>query len=259
MKNGRDELYDSLIREAVKDEIESIDAPSTALAWRKVESQVAITRPSSASPFRFNWSRAAAVAAACLVIAMGGFGLFRNLQSTIPVADSYEPSAAAEEVGTLAFEDEDEAEETFALETDESPGLPDTLPEQVVARSAPDPSPPDWSETLDGDYSFGQALLLPEAEAPLYRGAIYYSDDVDLLLVKSKGAATSMQVFLDQLEEYMHLSLENVREINGFVSFTVEERPGLAWKENGYGQALLVLNGHLLEDELTKIASGINH
>lgn len=256
MKKSEDKLFDRLIREAVKDEIESIEAPSTGLAWRKIESQVTNTRPSSAGPFRFNWSRAAAVAAACLILVLGGFGLFRNLQSTVPLADSYEPSAAVEEVGILEFEDE--AEETFTLEVDDSSDQPDALPEQVIARSAPDPSPPAWSETLDGDYSFGQALLLPEAETPLYRGAIYYSDDIDLLLVKSKGTVTSMQVFLDQLEEYMHLSLDNVKEINGFVSFTVEERPGLAWEDNGYSQALLVLSGYLVEDELTKIASGIN-
>lgn len=260
MKYERDDLHDSLIREAVKSEIESIDAPAIDRAWKKIEPQLNNPRPSSARSMHFNWSRAAVLAAACLVIVLGGFGLFRNLQTTVPLADSFEPADAVEEVGTLNFEDE--AEDTFTLEADDRSALPDTLPDasadQVISLSEPDPSPPGWSEMLDGDYSFGHALLLPEAEEPLYHGAIYYSDDIDLLLVKSKGTVISVQVFLDQLEEYMNFSLENIKEVNGFISFTVEERPGLAWKDNGHSQALLVLSGHLVEDELAKIASGIN-
>lgn len=261
MKNNRNDLDDSLIREAVINEIDCIDAPAIDRAWKKIEPQLNNTRSSSVRAMRFNWGRAAALAAACLVVVLGGYAIFINMQTAVPLADSLVPADVVEEVGTLAFEDE--AEESFTFEVDDRAALPDSLPEplpgQVIVPSEPDPSPPDWSETLDGDYSFGQALLLPEAEEPLYRGAIYYSDDVDLLHVKSKETITSVQVFLDQLEEYMNFSLENVREINGFISFTVEERPGLAWKDNGHSQALLVLSGHLVEDELAKIASGINH
>lgn len=257
MKYEREDLLENIIREAVYSEIEAIDTPAVDRAWKKIEPKLINTRPSSARSVRFNWSRAAVLAAACLVIVIGGFGIFINIQTSAPLADSYEAADAIEEVGALVFEDE--AEETFTLEADDRAALPEAPPDQVIALSEPDPAPPDWSETLDGDYSFGQALLLPEAEEPLYRGAIYYSDDIDLLLVKSKGTVTSMQVFLEQLEEYMNFSLENVREINGFISFTVEERPGLAWNDNGHSQALLVLSGHLVEDELAKIASGINH
>ena len=257
MNYEREDLLENIIREAINSEIESIDTPAIDRAWKKIEHQLNNTRTSSARSIRFHWSRAAVLAAACLVIVLGGIGIFYNIQTAVPLADSYAPAETVEDVGILTFEDE--AEETFTLEADDRSALPEPLPDQVIALSEPDPSPPDWSETLDGDYSFGQALLLPEAEEPLYRGAIYYSDDVDLLHVKSKETITSVQVFLDQLEEYMNFSLENVREINGFISFTVEERPGLAWKDNGHSQALLVLSGYLVEDELAKIASGLNH
>ncbi len=248
--NAKTDLSDNLIREALRQEINCVEAPPGDRVWKNIATSLDKSRP-SLKRRSFNWSRAAVVAAACLVIVLGGIGIFRNLDMSLPIADPGFAPEAADEVGVLDVESE--AGQIEALDEDKARDVVD----YGLPFGEADSMPPDWPLTLPGNYNLGETLLLTEAGEPLYRGAIYYNGTNDLLLVKEKNANKDLFVFINHLGTHMQLVLKDLKETNGFVRFNAGELPGLAWQDNGRNQALVVLSGQVMQGELKNIASAI--
>ncbi len=246
----RMDISDDLIREALQQEVDCIEVPGKERAWKNITSSLEKKR-SSVKKRRFTWSRAAAVAAACLIVVLGGIGIFRNLETGIPLADTDMVSETADEVGVLEVEDEAVQPEVF----DDS--LRHTEDSEFPIGKA-DLSPPDWPSVLPGDYRLGEALLLTGAGEPAYSGAVYFNGGVSLLLVEKEINEKDLLGFTEHLGSHMQVALQDIERANGFIRFSVNERIGLAWQKGGRNQALLVLSGHVAKQELKNIAASID-
>jgi len=250
----KSELNDELIRKALELEIKAFEAPPDPGKWKKVASAIEKEKCIRSSRLnRFNWSRVAIAAAACLVLVVSGIGLVRNLNITMtPLADDAAVPEAADEVEV--FNMDEEAADMEIMEED---------PDRATYEGVPpvgeiDPSPPDWPESLPGNYHFGNAVLLVKAGDPVYRGAVYHNGSTDLLLVKKDPLEKDLFGFIDHLGEHIQLDMQDIKRVNGFVRFTAGEKLGLAWQDDGRNQALLVLSGQEAKEKLIAIAASLN-
>ncbi|MGM0687976.1 MAG: hypothetical protein ACQESO_00155 [Bacillota bacterium] len=249
-KKSNLKLYDDLIRKAVAMEIDCIEVEQAGKAWQNIESKLEQSRPSYRPRFLgFTWGRAAAVAAACLVLVAGGLGIFRTAQHSVPLADSEMPAEQADEIGVLRVEDDVDLTET--TEKEAGRGEHDLQ----VFLGVPDPMPPAWPQSLPGDYMLDEEIIFIEAGEPEYRGAIYFSSNTALLLVKSEVHGQGIPEFLDHLGDHIKAELGDIDLLNRYTYISVEEHPGLAWQDNGGSQALLVLFGDIDIEELKRIAA----
>lgn len=243
-------LHDNLIRKAVAMEIDCIEVEQTGKAWQSIESKLKQSRPSYRPRFfGFAWGRAAAVAAACLVLVAGGLGIFRTVRHSVPLADSEMPAEQVDGIGVLRVEDDVELTET----TEKEAGRGDY--DLQVFLGVPDPLPPAWPQFLPGDYMLDEEIIFIEAGRPEYRGAIYFSSNAALLLVKSEVPGEGITEFLDHLGDHIKAELGDINQVNRYTYIAAEEHPGLAWRDNGGSQALLVLFGDIDRKELEIIAA----
>ncbi len=249
-KNKMD-IKDDLIREALRQEIDCVKAPPADRVWKNISLSLEKPRPSKKRR-SFNWNRAAAVAAACLVITMAGVGVFRSMDISAPLADPGIALEATDEAGVLEVESEDREIEVF----DED--MPLEAAENGLPFGEPDPVPPDWPLSLPGNYILGETLLLTEGGAPFYRGAIYHSGAKELLFVKKKNLNKDLFDFINHLGGHMQVAFYDLEETNGFVRFSAGDLLGLAWQKNGRNQALLVLSGYVLKQDLKNIVHEID-
>lgn len=250
-ENNKMDTIDDLIREALRQEIDCVKTPPADRAWKKISSSLEKPR-SSARRRNFNWNRAAAVAAACLVITLAGIGVFRSIDMSLPLADPGIAPEAADEVGVLEVESADKEIEVFDEE------VPREDAEHILPFGVPDPEPPDWPLTLPGNYILGETLLLTEADEPFYRGALYYNGANELLFVKKKNSNKDIFAFIYHLGGHMQVASYDLEETNGFVRFSAGDLSGLAWQKNGRNQALLVLSGYVLKQDLKNIVREID-
>lgn len=243
-------LIDDLIREALHLELECIETPPSAKVWRRIESR--FDQPRSSLKWRtFSWSRAAAVAAACLVIVLGGISVLRNAQFSAPAADYEMAVGSGEETALLQSEDEKEG---FSVsQEDDQRAVQNGQP----FFTEPDLSPPDWPSALLADYLFGEALLLISGGEPHYHGARYFGSDADLLLVESGSDIETIDSFINLLGRHIGVELQVVDEADGYTRLTAPELTGLAWQKEGRNQALLVVSGYISVEELEKIAAAL--
>ena len=249
MTDHKNKLDNNLIKEALRREMDSIDAPPAGRAWQNIELALEKHR-SPARQRSFVWSRAAAVAAACLVLVLGGIGIYRSFD-IMPLADFGAAPEASDEVGLLTVDEA--ADQPEIIEED-------TAREQYIQEppvGEVDLSPPDWPASLPGNYILGDTVTLSEEGEPGYAGAVYYSPDVDLLLVKKETGDQELSGFLELLGVHIEADIRDIDEINGFVYFTAGELSGLAWHENGRYQALLVLSGEMVQEELEDLAAAM--
>ncbi len=248
------ELNNELIRKALELEINALEAPPDPDKWKKVASALEKEKDFSyPNKTIFNWSRVAVAAAACLVLVVSGIGLVRNLNVTItPLADDAAVPEAADEVEVFHMDEEPAEMEIMEEDTDR------TVYEGVPPVGEIDPSPPEWPETLPGDYYLSAALLLVEAGDPVYSAALYHNGSADLLLVKKDPPEKDLYGFIGHIGEHMQVAVQDVKNVNGFVRFTAGQKLGLAWQENSRNQALLVLSGEETKEELKSIAASLN-
>ncbi len=250
--NKRAEINDALIREALQQEIDCVEVLAKDRTWENITSSLDKKR-SSVKRRSFTWSRAAAVAAACLVLVLGGIGIFRNLDMGVPLADTETVPEAADEFGVLEVEEKTDQPGDF---NDSLRHAEDEDSEFPIVKA--DPSPPDWPSELHGDYMLGEALLLTGAGQPNYSGAIYFNGGVSLLLVEKEINEKDLFGFTEHLGGHMQVALQDIERANGFIRFSVNERIGLAWQKDDRNQALLVLSGNVEKQELKNIAASID-
>ncbi len=250
-ENRKSELNDKMIRKALELELKSLEATPDQEQWKRVESALEIKRPARVN--RFKWNRVAIAAAACLVLIVSGIGLVRNFNLTmVPLADDAAIPEVADEVEI--FHTDEESADMEIMEEDTARAVYEGLPPAGEI----DPTPPDWPESLPGDYIFSDAVLLTKAGDPVYSGAVYHNGSVDLLLVKKDPLEKDLFGFIDHLGGHMQLDMQDVERVNGFVRFTAGEKMGLAWQDNSRNQALLVLSGKEAKEVLKTIAASLD-
>ena len=252
-EDRKSELNDELIRKALELEIKAFEAPPDPDKWERVASALEKEKDTRSTRLnRFNWSRVAIAAAACLVLVVSGIGLVRNLDITMtPLADDAAFPEADDEVEIFHMD-----EETADMEIMEEDAVR-TTDEDAPPVGEIDPNPPQWPESLPGNYSFSTAVLLTEAGEPLYSGAVYYNSSANLLLVKKEFSEKDLYGFIEHLGGHIQLDIKDVERVNGKVRFTAGEKPGLAWQDDGRNQALLVLSGQEAKEELKAIAASL--
>jgi len=250
--NTESRLTEDLIRLALRLELDCIETPPVDRAWQRVRSGLGQTR----SPIKkqsFGWSRLAAVAAACLVIVIGGIGVFRTVQFFSPAA----------EVADMPIR-VDSVEDIVMLEAADSPVEDLTIMHQDDAEAVKalpsvladiDPVPPDWMPLIAEEFIFMEAVLLGAPDGPEYQGAYYSGSSADLLWVKSAETDEDLAYFINYLGRYSGFYPEDRGAINRFTRLAAAELPGLAWQKDGHNQALLAISGFISEEELKSIAS----
>ncbi|MFO8192200.1 MAG: hypothetical protein R6U08_05460 [Bacillota bacterium] len=240
-------LTEDLIREALKVEFESIEIPPADRIWRRIESQLA--KPGTSGRERtFFWSRAAAVAAVCLVVvAIGGLGIWWIMQPGMSVADSVVPAESEESVGIMEASDED----WQSFEAPENEIADDST--AVSPFGEPDPDPPFWPPELKPGLVLQEAIILTTAGEPYYKGAIYCRGDICLIWARSEEAGELIDRFIDHLGGHIVFPPCEREKANGMVQFTIDGRPALAWQEDGFNQVLVGISGSPSLEELIEI------
>ena len=253
-EDRKPELNNELICNALELEIKALEAPPDPDKWERVAS--ALEKDKDIRLFhlsRFNWSRVAIAAAACLVLVVSGIGLVRNFDITMtPLADDAAVPEGADEVEI--FHMDEESADMEIMEEDPDRATYEGIPPVGVI----DPSPPAWPESLPGDYYFSTAVILLEAGDPVYSGALYHNGSADLLLVKKDPLEKDLFGFIEHLGGHMQLDMRDVERVNGFVRFVAGEKPGLAWQDESRNQALLVLSGQEAKEKLKVIAASLD-
>ncbi|MBW6463476.1 MAG: hypothetical protein ACNA7Z_03105 [Dethiobacteria bacterium] len=250
-------LNDDIIREAIKLEVESIDAPHQSVVWQKIESR--LETPRRASVFglrRFPWNRLAAVAAIFLVVILGGIGLFRTVQfGSAPAADGLSPVIMDDEITISEVEDDLSEEMVAAVQESE-----DTVSIESVTPPAGETEQkrPEWALVLAEGYRLSNTIILSDDSESLYDGAFYQGDSAELLLVRAEPTGESLEQFIVSLGIMIGAELNVVGERNGYLHFETFEMPGLAWQKEYLNQALMVTSGNIDIIELELIAEGLD-
>ncbi len=247
-------LADEVVREAIANDLESVQAPDPDKAWARIEKRL---DRQERRPRRLQLPLGASVAlatAACLLLVVGLFGYYRQDNSLSPAAEP--PGLPADEV--LVLETEDDSEVLFDLEEDpmQADRAVDWEPHLLFQS---DPQPPDWPERLTSDYSLSEALLLEAGNDPVYRGALYENRQSTLLLIKSEEEAETLDSFVRHLGSHVLARSRLGEALNGFHNFKADEQAGLAWQVNDRNKALLVLSGVVETQQLVEIAAGLDH
>lgn len=247
-------LTDDLIREAVKLELDSVDVSFPSEAWKRIEAELAQSRVTSAKR-PFSWSTTAAAAAVFLVLAIGGMGLFRSMQSGIQVADSEIPPAAGEEIALLQVED-DLVEDSMGIMEENGNRVTEELP-SITAEAEPETKYEALPPLLSEDYLLSSTVFFDLENYPSISGAYYRSIDVELLFARADSSEMPVAGFLELLGSAIGAELEVIEQSDRYIYFKTLEMPGLAWQDENQNQALMVVYGSLDLAILKNIASGI--
>lgn len=248
---GRKEpmLTDDLIREALHLELEAVEPPPADKIWLRIEAGL----PSKTSDARRRFTSfnryAALAAAACLLLVLGGAGVFQIMQVASPGAEYGRAEDAVEEV--VALDAENDSISGLEYIEDDAAGtvLPSFLDEA-------DPSPPLWNISPAEDFVLGEAVLLKAGGRPYYHGAVYRGIEVELLWVKAKSDDQELKQFVKHLVLHLQAEPKTMEVVNGYVFFVAAEKAGLAWQQAGRNQALWILYGFIPDEELKSIATG---
>ncbi len=247
-------LTDELIREAIKLELESVDAPFSSEAWQRIEAELTQTRGASAKR-TYAWSALVAVAAVFLILGIGGIGLFRSMQRGISTADSELQPTAGEEIAMFRVEDET-ADDSAIIMADSSDEITDELPVMIAEAEAEAESVSEiWPPLLAEDYYLFNTVILDAEDYPAFIGAFYRSSDAELLFVKDASPEMPVISFIDLLGIRVGVEIEVIEQFEGFIYFEALKMPGLAWQDENQNQALMVVSGSLDVSMLEEIAS----
>lgn len=234
---GSGTIRDEVIKEALRRELDGIEAPPAEAAWRRISAALAARR-SAAARRRFGWSRYSTIAAVLLVFFLGVFGVYRAMQ--------FRGFGQAETVG---FRPEPDADAAVSEEGAETFG---SRAENDQSESAAG-----WPPELHGGFIFDRLYPLDGAGETALAAALYRREGAELLWVRGPaGGAATPQPFLDELSGLLDFPLE-IEEMRGSaaVAFTAGGRPGLAWlaDSTGTGNALWVYDGTLTREEILEI------
>ena len=256
-KKHNSELNEDLLKEALHQEMESIEPPPAEKIWQRIEAGLEQEKNPASSKLNFtrkrsfNWLRYSAVAAAAfmVVFVLNSLGVWQWDQLSFPVV-SDEQMDPAEEPAVMDVEEDEAAPEAMLEEAE--------APERVLHyHREEDPAPPRWPEELPGNFILDDAILLTAGDVPDYHGAVYRRADESLLLVKSGESDKTIEEFKVRLGQHLETGIHAVGEINGYTHFEAEGQTGLAWQVGGRYYALLFKAGTISPEKLIKIAEGL--
>ncbi len=241
--NRPGELDDDLIREAIYQELESIEPPPVEKSWSRIEYLLSgdLSQEKLSGP---KWTRYAAAAAALLVLVISSIGVYQMTDLASPAAEEA-PVRVADEPEAFYAEVETEDIDTITLE--------ETVYELSTIIKESDPRFPDWQESLPRNLVFDKAVLLDAAVGPAYHGALYHREEEIILWVKSKEKEEAPVHFVEQLGEHIEVLPQQVEKVNGFIYFEAAGQSGLAWQTDNRNQALLVISGEIGLEQLKSI------
>jgi len=279
------ELYpeDNLIREALRLEFESLEPLAAEKAWPNIEAALDRKIPEPKSfKLQSSWFRPAGlIAAACLILVLGGFGLFRSYQLSSPAPDlkpepefvavagdtedtqetinAAEAEAATEGTTNQVFEDR-ESEELFAATAEEEPKaleIEDPVEEQELIEDGDETLTVGviWPEQLGDSFLLEDEIILPAEEEERYDVAIYRGEEHDLLLVGSEIPGEEITTFIEKLGEQFNFPIKEIAAENGFTYFAAGGYSGLAFKQGEFYRAVLAPAETAKKEQLKEIAA----
>lgn len=234
---GSGTIRDEVIREALRRELDGIEAPPAEAAWRRISAALAEGRTPAARR-RFGWSRYSTIAAVLLVFFLGVCGVYRAIQ--FRDFGQAETAGFQAEPGADVAVPEEEGAEAFGSRTEKDQG------ERAAG----------WPPELYGGFIFDRPYPLDSAGETALAAALYRSEGAELLWVRGPaGGAATLQPFLDELSGLLDSPLKLLEETRGgaAVAFTCYGHPGLAWLADGTGNALWVYDGTVPEEVLLAV------
>jgi hypothetical protein len=283
------ELYpnDSLIREALGLELDCVEPPAVEKVWPAIEATLD-RRMRNGFNVQSSWLRYAGIAAAaCLLIFLGGFGLFRSFQlsaprselgadpesDTVAIDDQETPGVgAAAELETAMENTEDldlarpKTEELFtaaaeedieAGEKQESGTEQDLIEGQEPTQDGRETVtvPVIWPDQLGESYLLAEEIILPAEEEERYKVAIYSGQEYDLLLVGSEMLEENIETFVEKIGEQFNFPIKKIASENGFIFFEAGGYTGLAFKQGQFYRAILAPSETAKKEQLKEIAA----
>jgi len=236
-------LTDDLLIEALKLEIENVECPPAAPAWRKINTTLQKKAKKRAS-LSIPWQRYALAAAACVIIIITSFA-YMNDSWLRQISDDQVHLFEAADTPMMLEVDNDQ-EQFYGRGADMSQSAID----QLYNFASPDPAPPDWPPVLAGEFVLTDMLLLAEGSA-LFSAALYHGVEASFLIIIPLGEEIELTLFVQTLSSFLAIPLSSTTEENGLLHFDLNGNPGLAWKKGTDMQALLVIAG-FIEDEIVR-------
>ncbi|MBS3948654.1 MAG: hypothetical protein KGZ57_10265 [Dethiobacter sp.] len=225
-KHSNPTVTDDLIREALRREIDSIEAPSTEAAWQRLQLHRGAFTSAPDEPVRRirPWARFSALAAALLLFFFGGWGVYRTLYpGDFHGADGRTPESDYAEIMT-AEESDERIAESYTAQT-VSGYLAGWAPAEDIKEGD------NWPPAALGGYTREEIFTREADSGAIYLAALYTRDSELLLWIQSDAAsreqfAADLEQMLGVLpplpppgEDQLHFSINNqsalIRETEG--------------------------------------------
>lgn len=245
---------DNLIREALRLEINSVDPPPADQVWNRIESGLG-QQPKETQRFRYGWTRYATIAAAaCLILFLGGIGIFRMANYVSPTADPDRMFISDLENDSVAKAADDQT--IGVLDVNEERA--DCLEEIFVSQTADNLTTVDWPESLPGGFTLEAFLKMSPEPSPVYHGAFYGDNNTELLLIEVEQTDEDLFEFITRVGSQIEFIPLFYEETNGYLYFYVDDRPGLARETDSGYRFVLVLSGNADLEDLEIIITSLD-
>lgn len=232
-------VSDELLREALRCELNDIEPPPPEMMWNRIQDGLSRGKKAAPPRRRLNWFNFSAAAAALLVFVIGTVHLYNNLQLRAP----------QDEISIMRSESSD-----FFSAGNDCTEMTDRPYDWLV------PVDPSKRASLPLPDSINEHFVLEQAgtrQGPggeQYDMAIYSSeDDVRLFWVSAVSTDPDLLLFLVGLSTCMEVEFVTAEPTGGVLYFSVDDRPGLAWHEDGFTYAVWVITGDLSHETLLEL------
>ncbi len=246
----------TLIKKALRQEYARIDAPPSEKMWERIRAgleEASTAQPPSVRPYLRRFLpriRQAAVVAAALVLAAGGFALVRS-QFSFSLGSREQADLAAEsEIAIPLFEQND----TLSGSGDRA------VPEEhngEAGRAGDQGANGSWPVVIGQTYLFEGADTVYGPAAPAVEEyAVYAARDCGskFFYMKLEPALFDRERLLEEMPAIMEAPVTSVEEENGTVVFRAENGSlGLSWVAGNRIMLLVDPNGGLTVEQLHKI------
>ncbi len=245
-------LTDDLLKEALKQEIESVNCPPPGPAWHRIKTRLQ-KEQNSKSNIAGLWRRYAMAAAALLIIIVSSYAFVGDGYLFYPSIEKYDSFEASDESIMLeTVNDEDLQYGRSADISEHESGL-------FLGLARTDPAPRDWpSLLLNGNLFLGEAFLL-EKDKYIYLGAEYHGLDSIVLLMKSVENEEELSDMIHNLSDFLFLPVSSLDYSDESISFELNSIVGLAWEKDGDNFALLVISGFINIEDLRLITREVSN
>ncbi|HSW35267.1 MAG TPA: hypothetical protein VLH18_01550 [Candidatus Limnocylindrales bacterium] len=231
-------LNDRVIKEAMRLELEGIEAPLAGRVWHNIEAHLE-KAPASGTSLVYPWGRYTVfAAAACLLILLGSFGVLQVIRDDDLTAYNIRPESAEE---ATVFQADDEVAPV-------TQNLPVGREAALIQ---------DWPVLLSGGFELVEVVISEDDGDMFFHKAYYRRSGETLLWIKADFGPIENVRFVENLGYHMKVLVQVNEETEGVLHFTVEGRQGLAWLKDESNQALWDLTGTLTAEEFINLVNSL--